>query len=75
MSGKEVRHETPDGVVEGTRLSFIPIEEPWTILQLPSGDRLKVRHIIVEVVEISKVDGKDAEGYMIGAQKPIVVLD
>ena len=33
------------------------VEEPWTIIHLPNGDKLKVKHVIMGVMMLLNEDG------------------
>ncbi len=33
------------------------VEEPWTIIHLPNGDKLKVKHVVMGVIMFLNDDG------------------
>ncbi len=33
------------------------VEEPWTIIHLPNGDKLKCKHVVVAVIMLLNEDG------------------
>jgi hypothetical protein len=59
--------------IEGERVDFKPLEEPWAKYQLPDGTIIRLRIVVSDIIRSSKKNAADEPIYAVRSSNVLAV--